>query len=158
MVVRVETGQVLEDVIIATHRLLSLHSTGTIVPGIIDENLAVMEADAEDKVVVALYPAHHGLHLLGPTSEQLIVWSPQIPPAWELSVEVEVVHVGPQLGLVTVRVDGGQEVNLRCVEQLGDLLVIIPALTQVTTQTWLKLPLQFTSASTVMLAINKYNL
>ena len=136
VVVRVETGQVFEDVIIATHRLLALHSAGTVVPGIIDQDLAVMEADAEDEVVVALYPAHHSLHLLGPASHQLIVWSAQVPPAGELPVEVVIVDVGPSPGLVTVRVDGGQKVNLRGVQQPADLRVRGPALTEETTQTW----------------------
>ena len=136
VVVRVEGGEVFEDVIVAAHRLLTLHRTGAVVPGVIDQDLAVMEADAEDEVVEALYPAHHSLHLLGTTSHKLIVCSAQVPPAWELSVEVQVVDVCPPAGLVTVRVDGGHEVNLRGVEQPGDLEVSGPPLTQVTTQTW----------------------
>ena len=136
MVVRVESCEVFEDVVIAAHGLLALHGTGAVVPGVIDQDLAVMEADAEDEVVVALYPAHHSLHLLGPASHQLIVWSAQVPPAGELPVEVEIVDVGPPPRLVTVRVDGGQKVNLRGVQQPADLLVRGPALTEETTQTW----------------------
>ena len=73
VVVRVEGGEVFEDVIVAAHRLLTLHRTGAVVPGVVDQDLAVMEADAEDEVIVALYPAHHGLHLFRSASHQLII-------------------------------------------------------------------------------------
>ena len=134
MILSIEHRQMFEDVVIAAQRLLALHSSGTVVPGIVDQDLAVMEADADDKVV-ALYPAHHGLHLFRSASHQLIIGSSQVPPARELSVEVEVVHVGPQLGLVTVWVDGGQKVNLCCVEQPADVRVSVPAVTEITRQT-----------------------
>ena len=136
MILSIEHRQMFEDVVIAAQRLLALHSSGTVVPGIVDQDLAVMEADADDKVV-ALYPAHHGLHLLVSAPQEVVVRTADLPPAWELSVEVREASVVPGVGLRPVRVDGGDQMDLGFLQQPPGGLVIVAALTEVTTESWL---------------------
>ena len=138
MVVSIETGETFEDIVIRTRSLLPLLGAGTVIPGIVDQNLeigvsqcdqmrlligqlmppshwsahlAVMEADAEDEVV-CLDPGHDGLHLPLPAPRHLIVCPAQVSPARELPVEIFVINIMPSPGLTPIRVDGGHQMDV----------------------------------------------
>ena len=71
MVVSIETGETFEDIVIGTRSLLSLLGSGTVIPGVVDQNLELGISQCHQMCLLigelmlpshwpAYLPAHHG--------------------------------------------------------------------------------------------------
>ena len=127
MVVSVGEREVIEGVVLLTHRVLGVRAGRAVVPGEGHHAPPVVEVGREDEVVGGQV-ADDGGHLRLPVLQEDV--STQRGPVWEASIEVPVVCVGPRLVNSTVRIERGNEVDLAFVEKGCDLLVKLVLLTQ----------------------------
>ena len=109
MVVCIQESQLVEGRVLHRHCVLRRCAGRAVVPREEYGGPAVVEAKAEDELVVQR-PAHQGFHLW---LENLLLLHraklgrAQIGPVWESTVEVAVVSIVPSLQHEAIRVEGG---------------------------------------------------